>query len=66
MWDVHAEIFVECFRDDIVDPEILIALVRALGDEDSYVRRSVVDFFTTTIAQGTLSCFHGMSILKQS
>lgn len=62
--DVHAEIFAEGSRDDIVDPEIVTALVRALGDEDSYVRRSAVNFFTATIAQGKLSCFHGIFVLK--
>ena len=65
-WNVHTETIVEGFRDIIVDPEIVAALVGALGDEDSYARRGAVNFFTATIAQGVLSCCHGMLILKSS
>lgn len=64
--NVHTETVVDGFRDIVVDPEIVAALVCALGDEDSYARRSAVNFFTATIAQGVLSCCHGMFILKSS
>ena len=53
--NVHTETIVEGFRDIIVDPEIVAALVSALGDEDSYARRGAVNFFTATIAQGVHS-----------
>jgi hypothetical protein len=50
-------IFVEDFRDRIFDTEIIAALGRALKDESSDVRSSVVKIFTVAMAQGALHCF---------
>lgn len=47
-----------------MNTEIVAALVHALGNEDWDIRSSAVNFFTTTIAQGALSCFHGIFIPK--
>jgi hypothetical protein len=55
--------FAEGFRDKIFDTEIVAVLVQALGDTDSDVRRSAVNFFTVAIAQGTLDCSHRILIL---
>lgn len=56
------KIVAEGFRDKIFGTGVVAALVHALSDKDSNVRRSAVDFFTATIAEGTLSCFfHGIS-----
>ena len=55
----------EGFRDKIFDIEIIAALVRPLLDDNySDVGISVVEVFTAAIAQGALSCFHGIFILK--
>ena len=55
----------EGFRDKIFDTEIIAALVRPLLDDNySDVGISVVEVFTAAIAQGALSCFHGIFILK--
>lgn len=57
----RTEIVVEGFRDKVFFDAEISALVRALGDKNYNVRRRAVNFFTATIAQGTLSCFHGVS-----
>jgi hypothetical protein len=62
--DIHTEIFAEGIWDKIFDTETIATLGRALGDEDHYVRRSVVKIFTAAIAQGVLHCFHRIFILK--
>ena len=62
--DIHTDIVAEGFRDRAFDAETVTALVRALGDEDFHVRGGVVNIFIATIAQGALSCFRGLSMLK--
>ena len=63
---VDTEIFAEGLGDKIFDPEIVTALVSALGDLDPYVRSSVVNLFTAATAQGAVRCFHGRMTLKYS
>ena len=52
------------FRDKIFDAEIITALGRVLGDTNSDVRSSAVNFFTAAMAQGALHFFDGIFILK--
>jgi len=56
--------YAEGFRDKIFDTEIVAALGRALGDKESNVRRSAVEIFTYAVAQGALSYFYRIFILK--
>ena len=63
---IHTDIFAERSLDKIFDNEVVAALGRALGDTDSDVRNSVVNFFTAATAQGALHCSHGTFILKLS
>jgi uncharacterized membrane protein YcaP (DUF421 family) len=65
-WDINTDMFAEGFRTKIFDTAIIAALGRALGDKDSNVRSSAVNFFTAAAAQGMLHCFHGTFILKSS
>jgi hypothetical protein len=62
--DIHTEIFAEGIWDKIFHTETVATLGRALGDEFSNVRGSVVEFFTAAIAQGELGCSHRIFILK--
>jgi hypothetical protein len=62
--DLHTVKVAEGFRDKTFDAETVTALVRALGDEDSHVRGGVVNILIATIAQGALSCFRELCILK--
>ena len=57
-------IFAEDFRDKLFDADITAALERALNDEDSNVRRSIVELFTAAIAQGELGYFYGILTAK--
>ena len=61
--NIQTEIIAEGFRDKICDTEIVAALVHALGDMYYDVRKRAVKFFTITMTQGALSCFHGIFIL---
>ena len=61
---IHSEIAADGFRDKIFDAEIVAALVHALGDGDSEIRSSAVNFFTAAVAQGMPCYFHGIVILK--
>ena len=61
---MHTEMFADGFRDKTFDTAIVAALVRALGDRDSYVRSSAVNFFTAATAQGPLHCVHRTFVLK--
>jgi len=51
-------------QDKIFHPEIIAALGRALGNENSDVRQSAVKIFIAAIAQGALSSVCGFFILK--
>ena len=63
--DIHTENFAEGFRDKIFDTEIVAALGHVLSNEASYLRRSVIEFFTAALAQGVLRFFfHGIVLLK--
>ena len=59
--DVQPEIFAEGVRDKIFITEIIAALRRALTDR---IDDLTVRFFTAAIAQGSLRCFHSISILN--
>ena len=61
---IHSEIAAGGLRDKIFDAEIVAALVHALGDEDSEIRSSAANFFTTAVVQGVPCRFHGTVILK--
>jgi len=61
---VLAEIFADGLRDKIFDTEIVAALRCALSDVDSHVRLCTVKFFIAAIAQGVLSLFCGLLLLK--
>jgi len=64
--DIHTEIFAEALRDKIFNHEIVAALGRRLGDTDSNVRSSAVNFFTAATAQGAAHWFHRTFMLKSS
>ena len=64
--DIHTEPFVEGFRDNLFDTEIVATVRRALDDQDSNMRCSAVEIFTAAIAQGALSCFPAIFIPKYS
>ena len=63
---IHAEIVADGFRDKIFDTEIVVALVRALGDKDASVRISVAQIFTAALAQGAFCRFREIFMLKHS
>jgi hypothetical protein len=63
---MHTEIVADSFRDKIFDTEIIVALVRALGDKDASVRISVAQIFTAALAQGALRRSREIFMLKHS
>ena len=60
--DIHTEIYADSLWDKIFVTGTVAALGHALGDIDFNVRTNVVKLFTAAIAQGALSCFHGIFI----
>jgi HEAT repeat protein len=58
--DIRTEIVADDFWDKLFDTEILAALVHALSDEDSDIKRHVVKIFTSAIPRGTPHCFHNI------
>ena len=63
-WNIHTVIVTAGFRDKIFNTETVATLVRAISNEESKVRISVVEIFTAAIAQGAPSSFHGIFMLK--
>ena len=63
---IHTEIVTDGFRDKIFDTEIIVALVRGLGDKDAGVRISVAQIFTAALAQGGLRRSREIFMLKYS
>ena len=64
MQDFNTQIFSDGFRDKIFDMEFITVLGHALDDKNSNMRNSAVDIFIAAIAQGTLSLFFMILILK--
>ena len=64
--DIYTEIFTEEIRDKIFETEIVAALGRVLGDTDSDIRSSAVNFFSAATAQSALCVFHGQLIPRYS
>jgi hypothetical protein len=62
--DILTEIFAEGFRDKIFNTDIVAALGHALTNETSDLGSSLVEFFTTAVAEGALPCFDRIFILK--
>jgi hypothetical protein len=63
---MRTETFAEGLWDKVYDSEIIAALGRVLGDAESDVRRSAVEFFTIATSQGALHSFHVKFILTSS
>lgn len=61
--DIHTEIIGERVRNKKFDRDIMAALVRALSDEDSNIRRNMVGIFAAAVPQGVCHCYHGIFIL---
>jgi len=55
--DIHTKVFADEFRDKIFNTEMVTAIAHALSDESSFLRSSVVEFFTAAVAQGVLRLF---------
>ena len=60
--DIPTKMFAEGLWDKIFVTGTVVALGRALDDEDYEVRASIVIFYTAAMAQGALHCFHGVFI----
>ena len=56
--------FSEGLWDKIFVTGTIIALGRALGDDDFNVRTSMVIFCTTAVARGVLRCYRGTFLPK--
>ena len=54
MQGLYTEMIVERVRNKTFDKGIVAALVHALNDEDSDIRRNMVEIFIVAIAQGVL------------
>ena len=64
VFNVHTDIFADGFRGKIFNTEIVAALGHALSNDTSYLRSSVVEFFTAAVAQGALRLLYGILIPK--
>jgi len=63
-WGINTDIFVEGFRDEIFDTEMVATLGHALSHENNHLINSVVKIFTAAVAQGTLHCFYWILVPK--